>query len=64
MEIIFILCLFQNIERKWPGPRISFGFLNCPLGKTSIQHPASQDITKKYYELKNEIENDSILFML
>ncbi len=35
-------------------------FLNCPLCKQPIYHPALDDITKKYYDLKNEIQKDAI----
>eukprot|EP01084_Bolivina_argentea_P011645 21770_1 len=54
------MCLWQKIDRKWPAARITFGFLNCPLCKTYIHHPALDDITKKYYDLKEEIQKDAI----
>ena len=54
------MCLWQKIDRKWPAARITFGFLNCPLCKQEIHHPALDDITNKYYELKKEIERDAV----
>jgi len=54
------MCLWQKIDRKWPAARITFGFLNCPLCKKEIHHPALDDITKKYYELKQEIQKDAV----
>merc|ERR1719148_266575 len=54
------MCLWQKIDRKWPAARITFGFLNCPLCKQEIHHPALDDITNKYYKLKAEIQKDVI----
>eukprot|EP01084_Bolivina_argentea_P002232 4122_1 len=54
------MCLWQKIDRKWPAARITFGFLNCPLCKKPVHHPALDDITKKYYDLKLEIQKDAI----
>ena len=54
------MCIWQKIDRKWPAARITFGFLNCPLCKEEIEHPAFADITRKYYELKHEIERDAV----
>ena len=54
------MCLWQKIDRKWPAARITFGFLNCPLCKQKIHHPALDDITKKYYQLMEEIQKDAV----
>eukprot|EP00485_Elphidium_margaritaceum_P006820 CAMPEP_0202698210 /NCGR_PEP_ID=MMETSP1385-20130828/11478_1 /ASSEMBLY_ACC=CAM_ASM_000861 /TAXON_ID=933848 /ORGANISM="Elphidium margaritaceum" /LENGTH=810 /DNA_ID=CAMNT_0049354861 /DNA_START=95 /DNA_END=2527 /DNA_ORIENTATION=+ len=54
------LCLWQKIDRKWPAARITFGFLNCPLCKQQIHHPALEPVTKQYYDLYAEIEKDAI----
>merc|ERR1719204_180250 len=54
------MCLWQKIDRKWPAVRITFGFLNCPLCKQEIHHPALDDITNKYYSLKAEIQKDAV----
>lgn len=33
-------CCVDKIETGWPGTRITFGFLNCPLCKKQMQHPS------------------------
>jgi E3 ubiquitin-protein ligase MYCBP2 len=54
------MCLWQKIDGKWPSARITFGFLNCPLCKAQIKHPALADITKTYYDLLDTIQKDAI----
>jgi len=39
-------CISTRIDKKWPGARITFGFLSCPLCKKQIAHPM----------LKNELD--------
>ena len=59
-HLFHFMCLWQKIDRKWPAARITFGFLNCPLCKQEIHHPALDDITNKYYALKAEIQKDAV----
>lgn len=33
-------CLLAKMKAGYPGPRITFGFLQCPLCKQRIKHPA------------------------
>eukprot|EP01083_Nonionella_stella_P069055 183825_1 len=53
-------CLKNKIERKWPSPRITFGFLNCPLCKTEMRHPALNELLKDVYAFKEKITKDAI----
>eukprot|EP01083_Nonionella_stella_P080121 219972_1 len=53
-------CVLHKIAGKWPSARITFGFLNCPLCKEEIHHPALDAVTKEYYDLKREIERDGL----
>lgn len=39
-HVFHIKCVKTNVEKKWPGARITFGFLNCPLCKEEISHPS------------------------
>jgi len=33
-------CILNQIDKRWPGTRITFGFLECPLCKIQISHPS------------------------
>lgn len=35
-----VSCVKQKLSRRWPGARITFGFLTCPLCHTLMDHPA------------------------
>jgi E3 ubiquitin-protein ligase MYCBP2 len=32
------------MERKWGGPEIKFGFLDCPICKKDLAHPALEEV--------------------
>eukprot|EP01095_Lingulamoeba_sp_RSL-Kostka_P009076 TRINITY_DN3106_c1_g1_i1.p1 TRINITY_DN3106_c1_g1~~TRINITY_DN3106_c1_g1_i1.p1 ORF type:complete len:449 (-),score=163.39 TRINITY_DN3106_c1_g1_i1:81-1427(-) len=49
-------CLRQKMKEKWPSARITFGFWNCPLCKTPIEHEALDDLISPIKKLKKEIE--------
>eukprot|EP00756_Hemistasia_phaeocysticola_P041664 Hpha_TRINITY_DN16928_c2_g10::TRINITY_DN16928_c2_g10_i1::g.55423::m.55423/K10693/MYCBP2, PAM; E3 ubiquitin-protein ligase MYCBP2 len=48
-------CLRQRLLKKWPGPRISFGFLNCPECGHGIRHPAFSDLLSEMWRFRNEV---------
>jgi len=54
------MCTWNKIERKWPAARITFGFLSCPLCKQEIHHEAVEEMSKKFYQLKDQIRTDSV----
>merc|ERR1711964_581297 len=33
-------CIREKLQRRWPGARITFSFLNCPLCNGEISHKA------------------------
>ena len=37
-------CLTEKLQNAWPGARISFGYLNCPLCKVRISHPSLKPV--------------------
>ena len=36
-------CVKDLIERKWPGPAITFSFADCPCCKAELRHPSIED---------------------
>jgi len=37
-HIFHYTCVTAILEKRWYGPRITFGFRNCPICKTKIEH--------------------------
>lgn len=37
-------CARELMERKWGGPEIKFGFLDCPICKKDLAHPALEEV--------------------
>ena len=38
-HIFHVACIFERINRRWPGPRIVFNFLECTECKQKITAP-------------------------
>jgi len=53
-------CLKQKIEKKWPGARMTFGFLNCPLCKVEISHPVLDVLIKPLVRLKQVVQQKAV----
>ncbi len=54
-------CTKIKIQKKWPGARITFGFLNCPLCQTMIQHESLNQILAPFLDLYEEVKKKSLL---
>jgi E3 ubiquitin-protein ligase MYCBP2 len=39
-HLFHFTCIQLKLRKRWTGSRITFGFLNCPLCKQQIDHPA------------------------
>jgi len=48
-------CLSDRLARGWPGARITFGFLSCPLCKAELAHPSLQPLLAPLLRLKAEV---------
>jgi len=48
-------CITSKLSRGWPGARITFGFLNCPLCKQEMAHPALTQLMAPLIALKLDI---------
>jgi len=49
-------CIKQKVDKKWPGARINFGFLACPLCKADIKHPSLDVTLKPSLDLRDEVQ--------
>ncbi|XGW06024.1 hypothetical protein V3C99_016398 [Haemonchus contortus] len=48
-------CVRAVLEKRWPGPRIQFRFLNCPLCNVQMSHPGLTDLLEPLLALKTEV---------
>lgn len=48
-------CVQQKLEKRWPGSRISFGFLSCPLCHKAIFHPSLASIVRACEKLRKDV---------
>jgi len=49
-------CIMNTLDKRWPGPRITFGFMNCPLCKKPMSHPMLQSVLEPILEYRKEVE--------
>jgi len=59
-HLIHYDCLLQKIRAGWPGARITFGFLGCPVCKQQISHPLLDNEMRSILTLKKEIEEKAM----
>jgi E3 ubiquitin-protein ligase MYCBP2 len=53
-------CIVSNIQAKWAGVAITFGFLECPLCKAQISHPALAALLKPFLELQADVKRKAL----
>lgn len=53
-------CIQKKLSMKWPGSRIVFGFLNCPLCNNFIEHPSLKSLIQPYLDLYEKIKSQSL----
>ncbi|XP_062141939.1 E3 ubiquitin-protein ligase highwire-like [Drosophila sulfurigaster albostrigata] len=54
-------CCKAVLEKRWSGPRITFGFSLCPICKADIQHPLLADILEPINGLKQDVKRKAIM---
>jgi uncharacterized C2H2 Zn-finger protein len=56
-HILHYECVYNKLKAGWPGARITFGFLNCPVCNTQkIDHVELRGVLKPLLKLHKEIE--------
>ena len=50
-------CVRKKLTSGWPGARITFGFMDCPICKKEIHHESLDDITKQLRQLRRTVLN-------
>lgn len=59
-HIFHFHCLIQSIQAKWAGVAITFAFLECPLCKQQISHPALTSHLKPFLELQADVKKKAL----
>lgn len=54
-HVFHAACVSALIDRRWPGPSITFGFADCPCCKAELSHPSIQAKLEPIRELKDDI---------
>lgn len=54
-------CCRTVLEKRWIGPRISFGFSLCPICKADIMHYMLTDLLDPINELKADVKRKAIM---
>ncbi|VDM40401.1 unnamed protein product [Toxocara canis] len=54
-------CLKLILEKRWNGPRIIFRFMQCPLCKQQIEHPALNDLLVPLKALYDDVASKARL---
>jgi hypothetical protein len=53
-------CTLKKISSGWPGARITFGYLDCPLCNSPIQHELLEQCLRDHLKLKKLVETKSV----
>eukprot|EP01113_Clastostelium_recurvatum_P041088 TRINITY_DN6477_c0_g1_i3.p1 TRINITY_DN6477_c0_g1~~TRINITY_DN6477_c0_g1_i3.p1 ORF type:complete len:826 (-),score=144.28 TRINITY_DN6477_c0_g1_i3:48-2417(-) len=53
-------CVHTKLAKKWPTPRITFGFAECPLCKTQISHPSLIQEVAAISKLHEEVQTKAL----
>jgi IBR domain, a half RING-finger domain/Zinc finger, C3HC4 type (RING finger) len=59
-HIFHFSCILQRIKAKWPGARIHFAFMNCPLCKQPIGHPSLDKLLVPYQKLRRIVAQKAL----
>lgn len=54
-------CCKAVLLKRWNGPRISFGFSQCPICKSDIYHTSLADVLSSIVSLKNDVKRKALM---
>ncbi len=56
-HICHVECLMSRIKKRWPGPRITFSFCECPMCRKWASAPDHPEITKEMKQIRDTFED-------
>uniref|UniRef100_A0A182N2D5 RCR-type E3 ubiquitin transferase n=1 Tax=Anopheles dirus TaxID=7168 RepID=A0A182N2D5_9DIPT len=54
-------CCKTVLMRRWNGPRISFGFAQCPICKVDIEHPSLEPFLAPIVALRQDVKRKALM---
>ncbi|XP_055389767.1 E3 ubiquitin-protein ligase highwire-like [Condylostylus longicornis] len=54
-------CSKAVLEKRWNGPRISFGFSLCPICKADIEHDLLSNVLQPINNLKQDVKRKALM---
>ena len=60
-HIFHFKCVKKQLLQKWPGARISFGFMSCPECNQEIAHTSLTELFNELITFRAEVRNGALL---
>ncbi|KAM5147624.1 E3 ubiquitin-protein ligase MYCBP2 isoform 6-T6 [Callospermophilus lateralis] len=60
-HVFHLQCCRQVLENRWLGPRITFGFISCPICKNKINHIVLKDLLDPIKELYEDVRRKALM---
>ncbi|CAB1347399.1 unnamed protein product, partial [Coregonus sp. 'balchen'] len=63
IHVFHLQCTRRVLENRWLGPRITFGFMSCPICKNKINHSVIKDLLDPIRELFEDVRRKALMRM-
>ncbi|XP_064413761.1 E3 ubiquitin-protein ligase MYCBP2 isoform X3 [Latimeria chalumnae] len=60
-HVFHLQCCRRVLENRWIGPRITFGFLACPICKNTVNHPRLKDLLDPIRQLYEDVRKKALM---
>ncbi|XP_068123978.1 E3 ubiquitin-protein ligase MYCBP2 isoform X12 [Hyperolius riggenbachi] len=60
-HVFHLQCCRRVLENRWLGPRITFGFMSCPICKNKINHTVLKDLMDPIKELYEDVKRKALM---
>ncbi|XP_035248710.1 E3 ubiquitin-protein ligase MYCBP2 isoform X4 [Anguilla anguilla] len=60
-HVFHLQCTRRVLENRWLGPRITFGFMSCPICKNKINHSVIRDLLDPIKELYEDVRRKALM---
>ncbi|KAK7473506.1 hypothetical protein BaRGS_00035259, partial [Batillaria attramentaria] len=60
-HVFHLHCTRMVLEKRWVGPRITFGFSSCPICKNEISHPVLRSLLDPIRQLYDDVRRKALM---
>ncbi|KAG9492135.1 hypothetical protein GDO78_000574 [Eleutherodactylus coqui] len=60
-HVFHLQCCRRVLENRWLGPRITFGFMSCPICKNKINHSVLKDLLDPIRDLYEDVRRKALM---